>query len=323
LTEHLAAIPGVTLVTASQVPAIAGSESNNYISAEGYEPATVRGSIASYNVVDPGYFRTMGMPMIAGREFTRADNLAAPKVATVNEAFVRQFLPGVNPIGRHMGRGTAGKTDIEIVGVVKDARYSNARREVPPVFYTPLEQNTRWGVLYYYVRTAAEPQSIAPQIRREVASLDPNLPIRDLKTMQMQVEENVFAERIMSTLSAAMAGLATVLAAIGLYGVLAFSVARRTREIGIRMALGANAGNVRRMVMREMLLILGIGTVLGLGLAAATMQATQSLLFGLKPWDAAVYAGASVALWVVAMAAAYIPARRATAVDPMVALRYE
>jgi putative ABC transport system permease protein len=265
----------------------------------------------------------MGIPLIAGREFTGADNMAGPKVALVNQAFVRQFLGGQNPLGRHLGRGQTAKLDIEIIGVLKDSHYSDLRQEPVPVFYMPLEQNTQWGTLYYYVRTAVEPSSIAPQMRREVAALDSNLPVRELKTMETQIEENMFAERIMSMLSGGMAGLATVLAAVGLYGVLAFSVARRTREIGIRMALGANAGNVRGLVMREMLWILAIGTICGLGAAAGTMKFTESMLFGLKPWDVFVYVAASVALWAVAIAAAYLPARRATSVDPVIALRYE
>jgi predicted permease len=323
LTEHLRAIPGVALVTASVVPAIANSSSSQTISVEGFVPQTGSGSNSHYNVVDTDYFRTMGIPLIAGREFTRADNTAGPKVALVNQAFVRQFLPGQNPLGRHLGRGQTTKLDIEIVGVLKDSRYSDLKEDPIPVFYTPLEQSAQWGGLYYYVRTAVEPESVAQQMRREVAALDSNLPVRELKTMETQIEENMFAERIMSTLSGGMAGLATVLAAVGLYGVLAFSVARRTREIGIRMALGANAGRVRGLVMREMLWILAIGTVFGLGAAAATMKFTQSMLFGLKPWDVFVYASASIALWAVAIAAAYLPARRATSVDPMVALRYE
>jgi predicted permease len=266
----------------------------------------------------------MGMALIAGREFTRADNATAPPVAIVNEAFVRRFLAGHNPLGLHIGRGSStAKLDMEIVGIVKDARYSDAREAVPPVFFTPIEQVKRWNTIFYYVRTGVDPESIGIQVRRAVASLDPNLPLRDLKTMETQIDENNFGERIMTRLSAGMAGLATILAAIGLYGVLAFNVARRTREIGIRMALGADSAHVRGMVVREVLLILGIGTVAGLATAAGTMQYTQSLLFGMKPWDVIVYSLAAMVLWGVALAAAYVPARRATAVDPMIALRYE
>jgi predicted permease len=291
---------------------------------EGYVPNGDQGSASNVNTVDSGYFRTMGMPMVAGREFTRGDNATGPKVTVVNEAFVRRFLPGQNALGRRIGTGgPTSKLDTEIVGVVKDARYSDARQPVPAVFYLPLEQTKQWSTLFYYVRTAVDPESVGDQLRRAVAQLDPNLPVRDLKTMQMQIEENNFAERIMSRLSAGMAGLATILAAIGLYGVLAFNVARRTREIGIRMALGADAGHVRGLVVREMIAMLAIGTVLGLGAAAASMKLTESMLFGLKPWDLMVYSLASAGLWVVSLGAAYLPARKATAVDPLIALRYE
>ncbi|HXA50466.1 MAG TPA: ABC transporter permease, partial [Candidatus Acidoferrum sp.] len=323
LSERLAAIPGVTMSTASFVPAIAGSNESTDITIEGGRHADESPN-SNVNSVDAGYFRTMGMALIAGREFTRADNASAPHVTVVNEAFVRRFLAGPNPLGRRIGRGGSNvKLDMEIVGVVKDASYSDAREAVPPVFFVPIEQVKRWNAMYYYVRTGVDPESIGGQIRRAVASLDPNLPMRELKTMQMQLEENNFAERIMTRLSGGMAGLATILAAVGLYGVLAFNVARRTREIGIRIALGADSAHVRGMVVREVLLILGIGTAVGLTAAAGTMQFTQSLLYGLKPWDAFVYTMASVVLWGVALAAAYLPARRATAVDPMVALRYE
>ena len=321
LREKLASIPGVTMVTASEVPAIAWSSETTAILVEG---GGTEGQNSSLNAVDAAYFRTMGMALIAGREFTRADNATAPRVAVVNETFVRKFLPGRNPMGAHFGRaGSAPKLEIQIVGIVKDAPYSDARQPIPPVFFIPLEQVKRWGTLFYYLRTGFDPQSIGSQVRSAVASLDPNLPVRDFKTMETQLAENNFAERIMSRLSGGMAMLATILAAIGLYGVLAFNVARRTREIGIRMALGADAGSVRGLVLREMVIILGIGTVIGLSAAAGTMRFTQSMLFGLKPWDAFIYTLAPLVLWTVALGAAYLPARRATAVNPVVALRYE
>ncbi len=321
LRERLAAIPGVALVSAAQVPAIAGWSSSTSISVEGYVPPGDSGANSNYNVVDAGYFRTIGIPLIAGREFTIADNAAGPKVAMVNEAFVRKFLPNQNPLGRHLGQGS--KPENEIVGVVKDAKYAEMKEPPPAVYYTPLDQSRRWFTVFYYLRTAIEPERTAPLIRREVAMLDPNLPIRELKTMQAQIEENTFGERILSTLTGSFAGLATLLAAVGLYGVLAYNVARRTREIGIRMALGAGARQVRGLVAREVALMLAIGTVAGLASAAATARFVQAFLYGLKPWDAFVYGSAAVVLWVVALGAAYIPARRATSVDPMVALRYE
>jgi predicted permease len=261
--------------------------------------------------------------LIAGREFRKGDSPAAPKVALVNETFARKFFAGQNPIGRHLGRSRDKELNIEIVGVVKDTKYASMKEPPPSVFYTPLEQNTRWNGVYYYLRTAVEPEHVANLIRREVAALDPNLPIHEMKTMQGQIEENMFNERLLSTLTSTFAGLATLLAAVGLYGVLAFNVARRTREIGIRMALGANAGRVRGMVLREVALLLVIGTLAGLAGAAATGKLAGSFLFGMKPWDLAIYAAAAGLLWAIAMAAAWLPIRRAVRVDPMVALRYE
>jgi len=325
LTDRLSAIPGVKLVSAARVPAIAGSNSSTSITVEGFVPQGGGSSSSWVNEIGSDYFRTLGVALIAGREFTRADGLTAPKVAIVNEAFARHYLPNQNPLGRRMRRGSGGNTplDTEIVGVVKDYKYSDIREAPRRVFYTPHPQSRRQGGLYFYVRTAIGPQNIAPLIRREVAALDPNLPIRDLKTMQKQIDENVFGERLLSSLTGAFAGLATLLAAIGLYGVLAYNVARRTREIGIRMALGADSGHVRGLVVREVALMLVIGTAAGLGSAAAAGTLIRTILYGLKSWDPFVYASAALFLALVAAGSAYLPARRATRVDPMVALRYE
>ena len=325
LTDRLEAMPGARLVSAAQVAVIAGSNSSTSVTAEGYTPPSDSGAQSNYNVIGAGFFRTLGMPLITGREFARSDNAAAPKVAVINEAFARHYFPDQNPMGRHLGRGSGSSTklDTEIVGIVKDARYGNMKDPPPPVFYTPLAQSTRWFMMFFYVRTGIEPEQMTGQIRREVAALDPNLPIREIKTMDAQIEENTFAERILSTLTACFAGLATVLAAVGLYGVLAFNVARRTREIGIRMALGAGSRQVRVLIAREVGLMLLIGTAVGLGAAAASAKFVAGFLFGMKPLDAFVYIAAPVVLWVVALGAAYVPARRATNIDPLVALRYE
>jgi predicted permease len=325
LTERLAAIPGTKLVSAADTAAIAGDTSSENIKVPGYAPPTDDAADTNVDAVGADYFRTMGMPLIAGREFTPADNLAAPKVAVVNEAFVRHFLPNQNPLGYHFGEGGGDKVkpNIEIVGVVKDAKYADMREAPPRALYLPYRQNKRQDSLNFYVRTAIEPQQIAAQIRREVAALDSNLPIRDLKTMQAQIEENLFAERLLSTLTESFAGLATVLAAIGLYGVLAYNVSRRTREIGIRMALGAEAGHVRGLVVREVAFMLAIGTAIGLASAAGAGTLIRSQLYGLEYWDPTIYVSAAAVLWLIALAAAYIPTRRATNVDPMIALRDE
>ncbi|MBI4873045.1 MAG: ABC transporter permease [Acidobacteria bacterium] len=321
LLERLAALPGVKLASAAQVPAIAGSSSSSSISVEGYVAPSDAAAQSNFNVVGADYFRTLGIALVAGREFTPADNATGPKVAVVNEAFVRQFLPGRDPLDRRIGTGR--EPDIRIVGVVKDARYSELKEAPPAVFCTPLAQARRWNMVHYYLRTAGEPEAAANLARREVAALDPHLPIRQLKTMQAQIEENMFVERLLSGLTGSFAGLATLLAALGLYGVLAYNVARRTREIGIRMALGAGGGRVRGLVLREVGLMLAIGTVAGVGSAAAVGRLVQAVLYGMKPWDALVYGGSVGLLWLIALAAAYVPARRAIRVDPMVALRYE
>lgn len=325
LTDRLSGIPGVRLVSTALVPAIAGSISSTNVTAEGFVPQSDEAAHSNFNHVGSGYFRTMGIPLVAGREFTPADNFTSPKVAIVNEAFVRHFLPNQNPLGRRIfqGGGTNVKFDIEIVGVVKDAKYSGIQEAPPRVYYRPTRQFARqWG-LHFYVRTAIDPQQIAPLVRREVAALDPNMPIRDFKTMQAQIDENIFAERLLSMLTANFAGLATLLAAVGLYGVLAYNVARRTREIGIRIALGAEPGHLRGLVIKEVVLMLAIGTAAGLSSAVAAGKMIQSMLFGLQSWDAFVYGSSALILWAVAVASAYMPVRRATRVDPVVALRYE
>lgn len=325
LRERLAALPGVTSATGSRVPAIAGSNSSGNMTVDGFTPRGDDDSQSSLNEVGPDYFRTMGMPLVAGREFTENDRVGAPKVAIVNEAFVKHFIGNRNPmgVGVYRGGGSNVKFDTTIVGVVKDARYSSLRDPIPPVYYTPYAQSPRQRSLYFYVRTAIDPVQSASAIRGAVASLDPNLPIINMRTMQAQLDANMANERLLSMLTGAFAGLATLLAAIGLYGVLAFNVARRTREIGIRMALGASAPQVRRLVVREVSVIIGIGLAAGLGAAAAAGQLIQSVLFETKPADPWIFASAAAVLGVIALAAAYVPARRATGVDPMIALRYE
>jgi predicted permease len=325
LQERLAAIPGVTSATASRVPAIAGSASSGNMTVEGFTAAGDSDSQSSLNEIGPDYFRTLGVALVAGREFTVADRAGAPKVAIVNEAFAKHFIGNRHPLGVGVFRGGGNnvKFDTLIVGVVKDAKYSSMKESPPPVYYTPFAQSPRQRGMNFYVRTSGDPLQAAGAIRAAIAELDANLPVLNLKTMQAQIDANVANERLLSYLTGTFAALATLLAAIGLYGVLAFNVARRTREIGIRMALGAGVAQVRRLVVREVLLIIAIGMAAGLGAAAVTGRLIQSVLFATAPSDAAVYAGAAALLALIAVAAAYIPARRATGVDPMIALRYE
>ena len=326
LVERLSTIPGVTLVSASRVPAIAGSSSSTNVTVEGFTPQGEGDSNSNLNSVGPGYFRTLGIPLVAGREFTQSDNTpAAPKHVIVNEAFVRHFFGGGNAVGRLMARGggTNIKLDRTIIGVVKDAKYSSLREPAPPVFYTPYGEDARATSMNFYIRTAIDQDALLGSIRQEVAALDANLPIRNLRSMEAHLESRMAAERLLSLLTGSFGGLATLLAAIGLYGLLAYSVQRRTREIGIRVALGARNGDVRRLVLGEVAIMLVVGVILGGAASAGIGQLMRGVLFGVEPLDPAVYAGAAAAITGVALLAGYVPARRATAVDPLVALRHE
>jgi putative ABC transport system permease protein len=323
--QRFAAIPGVTLVSAARVGAITGSSSSGNITVEGYAPPNDDDADSHLNTIAPGYFRTLGVPLIRGRELTESDHASAPKVAIVNESFVKHFLAGREAIGARFARGAGDKIklDITIVGVVKDAKYSDMKETPPRVYYTPYLQSPTQSAMHFYLRTGIHPEQILEPVRRALAELDANLPIRHIRTMDAQLDLNMGTERMLSVLTGSFAALATLLAALGLYGVLAFNVARRTREIGIRMALGANARHVRRLVVRDVLLMIGVGGVVGVGSAAAAGTLVESVLYQMKPWDPWIYSGAAGILGAIALLAAYIPARRATTVDPMVALRYE
>jgi predicted permease len=324
LEDELAALPGVTGVTDSLVALLAGNNWGNSVAVEGFDVGPDTDSESRYNEVGEGYFRTFGIPLIAGREFTRADALGAPKVAIVNEAFAKKFNLGRDAVGKHIGnRGE--KLDTEIVGFVQNAKYSEVKREIPPLFFRPYRQGdtAAVGSITFYVRTASNPDAFLSNIPRVVARLDPNLPVEDLRTMPQQVRENVFLDRFISVLSAAFASLATLLAAVGLYGVLAYTVSQRTREIGLRMALGAAPGRVRAMVLRQVGVMTLVGGIVGLAASIGLARLAQSLLFQMQGSDPLVLAGSAVTLTLVALGAGFIPAHRASKVDPMSALRYE
>jgi predicted permease len=324
--QELAAIPGVTGVAAASVPLLAGNNWGNSVSVEGFKrgPDTDTGS--RYNQVSAGYFRTLGIPLMAGREFTSADTATAPKVAIVNEAFAKKFNLGKNAIGKRIGtEEDKEKLDTEIVGVVQNAKYSDVKQEVPPLFFRPYRQAEQGvGSLSFYVRTSStDPAPLLRTLPGVMARLDPNLPVEDLKTMTQQVRENVFMDRMISTLAAAFAILATLLAAIGLYGVLAYTVSQRTREIGLRMALGADGPRVRGMILRQVGWMTLVGGVLGVAGAFFLGRGAEALLFELKGYDPFVMGSSIVLLTIIAFGAGYIPAYRASRVHPMQALRYE
>ena len=324
LEEELGALPGVTGVTSAIIPVLSGSSSGTGVNVEGFPTTPDTDVNARYNEVGAGFFRTMGATLLAGREFTTSDIVGTPKVAIVNEAFARKFNLGRTPVGRHMSiAGRDQPLDMEIVGFVKDAKNSEVRDPVPPMFYTPWRQDSTVGYMQLYVRGSADPALLLRSVPSVVRRIDPNLPLEELKTLPQQIKENVFLDRMISTLSAAFALLATLLAAIGLYGVLAYTVAQRTREIGVRMALGANAGRVRAMVLKQVGIMTAIGGALGIVAAIALARVAGSLLFGLQGNDPVAMAAAAALLGAVALAAGGIPAMKAARVDPMQALRYE
>jgi predicted permease len=321
--EELTALPGVTGVTSSLVPILAGSNWGSDVNVEGFERGPDIDANARFNEIGPHYFETLGVPILAGREFTASDNEGAAEVVIVNEAFAAKFNLGRDAVGRRMSVGGDEELNMEIVGLVRNAKYSEVKAEVPPLFFTPWRQDERLGGLAFYVRTGIDPDQIMRRIQPLMARLDPNLPIQDLKSMPQQIRENVFLDRMIGTMSASFAALATLLAAIGLYGVLAHTVTRRTREIGVRMALGADRGSVQRMVLRQVAIMLAVGGVIGIAGALALGGAAGSLLYGVDGRDPVIFAAAASLLSLFALAAGYIPALRASRVDPLVALRHE
>jgi predicted permease len=323
VAEELGAIPGVTAVSAGRVPVLAGSNWGSDVSVEGFRKDPDTDSNARFNEVAPGYFRTLGIPLLAGREFTAADDAGRPKVAIVNEAFTKKFGLGREAIGKRMSAGEDDSLDVEIVGVIRDAKYSEVKDEVPPQFFTPQLQDEDVGAMVFYVKTSLDEQQLLRRIPSVIAGIDPNLPVQELKSLPRQVRENLVLDRLISTLSAAFAALATLLAAVGLYGVLAYTVAQRTREIGVRMALGADSARVLRMVLRQVGIMTLVGCTIGVAAALALGRAAASLLFGLEGHDPVVVVLSVLLLAVVALGAGYIPARRASRVNPMQALRYE
>ncbi|HET7380521.1 MAG TPA: ABC transporter permease [Gaiellales bacterium] len=320
--EALSALPGVTGVTSALVPLLAGDNWGDGVYVEGFPPGPDVDNGSRLNEIGPAYFATLGVRLIAGREFTVADHLGAPDVAIVNQAFAKKFNLGRDAVGKFMSTKGQDSLNMQIVGLIPDIKYSDVKLPVPPVFYMPWRQDSRVPGVNFYVRSP-QPETMLRTIRSTMKAIDPGLPVEELKTMPQQVRDNVFLDRMISTMSASFAVLATLLAAIGLYGVLAYTVTQRTREIGVRMALGADAARVRSMVLGQVVRMMLIGGGIGLVAAVGLGHAAGSLLFGLQGHDPLVFSLALVALSMVAFGAGYLPARRASQVDPVQALRYE
>jgi predicted permease len=276
---------------------------------------------AHWNGVGPRFFETMGIPILLGRGLTNRDNEAAPKVVVVDEAFARRYFANESPVGKRL---SWHDQDVEIVGVARDAKYSDVRRATDATIYQPYLQVLQLlQGMNFEVRTAGDATSLIPGVRRAVAAVDANLPLMDIRTQAQQIEGSLLQERLFARLTSGFGFLALLLASIGLYGVMAYMVARRTGEIGIRMAMGAGQGDVMQMVLRETVLVTGIGMLVGLAGAMASTRLIRNQLFGLTPTDPVSMAVAVAVLAAVAAAAGYIPARRASRIDPMTALRNE
>jgi predicted permease len=336
LTESLSAIPGVQSVGLASMRILENDEWDSGMTVEGYTPGRPDDHAQPFmNQIGENYFATLGVPIVAGRDFSAKDNREVkygpqpddwtPTTVMINQEFARRYFQGQNPIGRHLGFGTdpGSRTDMEIIGVVKDIKYTNLRDDIPAQAFIPYYGSHFMGSMTVYLRTAVDSNQLMPAVRAKVRDLDQNLPLYSMRTMEVQISNSLTTERMIASLSTVFGFLATLLATIGLYGVMAYNVAQRRREIGIRMALGAGAGNVIGMVMRDALLLVAIGIAVGVPASLALMRAVQSQLYGLTAHDPSTLVLATGGLAVVACVAGYLPALRASRLDPMAALRYE
>ncbi len=322
--EELASLPGVTGVTTSLVPLLSGSNWGNDVRVQGFNHTPDTDNNSRFNGIGAGYFTMLGVPLLAGRDISASDLATGARVAIVNQAFADKFGLGADAVGKFMAQSGRGDTlNIQIVGLAPNVKYSDVKDSVPPVHYIPWRQQGNVGRLSYYVRSSLPPEQMIASITARMKEIDATVPVEDIKTMPQQIRENVFLDRMISILSAAFAVLATLLAGVGLYGVLAYTVTQRTREIGVRMALGADERSVRGLVMRQVAVMTAVGGAIGVAAALGLGKAARSLLFGLEGHDPVVFSLAVVMLAFVALAAGYLPARRAAKVDPIQALRYD
>jgi predicted permease len=276
--------------------------------------------------VGPRFFATMGIPLLLGREFSAADTETSSKVAIISESLARKFFPNVNPLKRRFGFDSARSSgDIEVIGVVKDVKHHLEDQRLPESVWIPYTQATTemYGQMNFLVRTTTDPASVIPALREQARSVDKSLPLVGVETQEAEIDEYLGDQRSMATLLSFFAALALALATIGLYGTMSYAVGRRTRELGIRFALGAQRGEVQRMVLRETMSLVAIGVAIGVPVALAAARLLSSMLFGVKTTDAATVSTAILVMCATALVAGYLPARRAARVDPMVALRYE
>jgi predicted permease len=323
IQQELQAEPGVGSASMASEALMTDSNSSSTVAVKGYEAKEAENMNPNFNEVGPEFFGTLGIPLVAGREFTNADRMDAPKVAVVNQTFARYFFGDQDPLGRTFVLGREKDQTITIVGVAKDGKAGSLREKPLRFVYRPYAQETGIGGLTFYVRSTVPPETLGPRVRQVVQRIDGTLPVTELKTMSTQIRESLFVERIVATLSAAFGLLATLLAALGLYGVMSYAVSLRTREIGVRVALGAERHTVLWMVLKDVAVLALIGIAVGLPSGYGLGRLVEAQLFGLTARDPLTFAAATATLLLAAFLAGYIPAARATRVDPMVALRYE
>jgi predicted permease len=331
IQDEISAEPGVLSASFSSIAFMTSSNWSSTVRVEGYVPKEEENMNPNLLAVGPGLFRTLGITLVSGRDIADSDTKDAPKVAVVNETFARYFFKDQDPVGRRFGFGRIHKGQIQdetelpitIVGVVRDGKTASLKEPPKRYAYLPYTQERDVGGMTYYVRAGAAPDPLAARLRKIVAAVDPGLPVTELKTMETQISQSLFVERLVASLSAAFGLLATLLAGLGLYGVMSYAVTLRTREIGIRMALGAERSRVLGLVLREVSVLTAIGFAFGLPGGYALGRVVESQLFGLSARDPFTFAVAAATLLTAALLAGYVPAARAARVDPMVALRYE
>jgi predicted permease len=323
IEQRVSALPGVSAASISFFTFDQG-EWTDSVSVIGRTPTPEDDMAATHNVVGPGYFAAMGIPVLVGRVFGPQDTGASPKVAIINETFARWYLPGGSPIGRHFGLGgdPAHSNDIEVVGVVKNAKYQDLRERPFPAAYYPYAQHVQY-LNDFEVRYSGRPDVIISEVRQAIGQVDHSLPVVHEGTMVEQVNRSLAGQTLIARLSTFFGVLAAFLACIGIYGLMSYAVTRRTNEIGIRMALGAERSGVLWMVMRESLTLVAVGVAIGIPAALAAGRLVSSVLYDTKATDPVTITASALVMIAVAALAGYLPARRAAKVDPMVALRYE
>jgi predicted permease len=318
--ERIGSLPGVQAVSLSTVVPISGGGQRRNIVLEGYQPQPNEDTELNTNVIGPNFFNAMGIPIVAGRDFNVHDKEGSPPVVIVNEELARRYFGG-NAVGKHL-RTSSEKPFGEIVGVVRNAKYRNLREETLPFIYIPLGQEYQTGMTLM-IRTAGDPLLLAGAVRSEVQAINKDVPVFSVEAMSERINTQIAADRMIAVLLSIFGGAALLLASIGIYGVVAYSVAQRTHEIGVRIALGAEQRHILKLIVGQGMILVLIGAGIGLGLALAVTRVLKSLLFGISATDPLTFTVVVLGLVGVALLACYLPARRAMKVDPLVALRYE